>query len=140
MNFITPKCDWYYEYQNGEYVGDYFTVDDYNRIKNNLIYLKDLACKLYEKFTIRENDDKSYGEYLYANEINIIEINLETINKNTVNKDYGKEKSYVSYGRTIDCNELNRIESAILDLYNNLTNEYEGRRKLTFNFGTGADL
>lgn len=38
-----PKTDWKIEYdENGDYIGDYFEVADYNRIKNNLAYLKNI--------------------------------------------------------------------------------------------------
>ncbi len=34
------------------YTGDRFNATDFNRIKNNLSYLRDLASRLYDEFSI----------------------------------------------------------------------------------------
>ena len=52
MAWETPKTDWYGEEIEGVYVGDRFNAVDYNRIKNNLIFLRDLAVTVYESFNI----------------------------------------------------------------------------------------
>ena len=39
MAWQTPKTDWYGKVIEGVYVGDRFNAVDYNRIKNNLIYI-----------------------------------------------------------------------------------------------------
>lgn len=132
----TPKTDWYGETVDGVYTGDRFNAVDFNRIKNNLIYLRDLAIKMYKEFDIATvSNDKSYGDYPYADEINTIESNLETINSNTLNRSYGDSRKYNDNGAFIDYTELNRIESAELDLYNRLSNQRDGRRMFTWNFG-----
>lgn len=42
----TPKTDWTgTTTSSGEYVGDRFNATDFNRIKNNLDYLRELAIK-----------------------------------------------------------------------------------------------
>ena len=52
-----PKTDWV--------SSDYFNIIDYNRIKNNLIYLRDLSVKLYDTFNIDFiSNDKTYSDYL----------------------------------------------------------------------------
>lgn len=45
--WITPKIDWKvtYDDETGEYVGDYFNLEDFNRIHNNLIVLYE-KCKI----------------------------------------------------------------------------------------------
>ena len=48
MAWITPKTDWYGEVVDGVYVGDRFNASDYNRIKNNLSYLRELAVQMYK--------------------------------------------------------------------------------------------
>lgn len=141
MSWTTPKTDWYGETNDGVYVGDRFNASDFNRIKNNLEYLRELAITMYKDFTILSvGDDKTYEDFLYANEINELEANLIIINDNTLNRSYGTAPSYVSNGNTMDFKELNRLEGAILDLYNKLTNESEGRRMLTWNFGMKGGL
>ena len=39
MAWQTPKTDWYGSVSSdGTYIGDYFNYNDFNRIKNNLIF------------------------------------------------------------------------------------------------------
>jgi hypothetical protein len=137
MEWTTPKIDWYgYTDDNGDYQGDRFNASDYNRIKNNIQYLRDIAVQMYADFDIADmGGDKSYSDYPYADEINLIENNLDIVTANTFRKDYGTKQIYTDNGAFIDFAELNRIESASLDLYNQLKSQYEGRRMLTFMLG-----
>ncbi len=136
MAWITPKTDWYGEVVDGVYVGDRFNASDYNRIKNNLSYLRELALKMYDEFTIHSlGEDRTPVDFFYADEINKLEENLNTINSNTIKRSYGVAPTYTDNGNTMTFTELNRLESAILDLYDRLTNQSEGRRTLQFNFG-----
>ena len=141
MAWTTPKTDWYGAVVNGVYTGDRFNAVDFNRIKNNLVYLRDLAVKVYEEFSITAvGADKTTADYFYAEEINKMEQNLATINAKTLKMSYGTAPTYSDNGRTMDCAELNRLEGAILDLYDKLTNQYEGRRKFKWNFGMEGDF
>ena len=141
VTWVTPKTDWYGATVNGVYTGDRFNAEDYNRIKNNITYLRDLAVKIYNEFSITSvGADKTVNDYFYADEINQLEQNLVTINEKTLVQMYGTPPLYFENGRTMDYAELNRIESATLDLYNNLTNQYNGRRMFTWNFGMGRDF
>lgn len=143
MAWETPKTNWYGTTDaDGNYVGDRFNAVDFNRIKNNLTYLRELSIKLYEEFSIVSlGADRTPANYFYADEINQLEENLDTINANTLQRSYGTPPVYVDNGNTPDFDELNRLESAILDLYDRLTNEFEGRRMFTWNFGMkGGDL
>jgi len=141
MAWTTPKTDWYGAVVNGVYTGDRFNAVDFNRIKNNLVYLRDLAVKVYEEFSITAvGADKTTADYFYAEEINKMEQNLTMINAKTLKMSYGTAPTYSDNGRTMDYAELNRLEGAILDLYDKLTNQYEGRRKFKWNFGMGGDF
>ena len=141
MAWSTPKTDWKGCVVAGVYTGDRFNAADFNRIKNNIEYLRELAIKMYEDFTIVSlGVDRSPKDYFYADEINSLESNLVTINARTLNRDYGAVPTYVENGGTMDFKELNRLESAILDLYERLTNESEGRRMFTWNFGMKGGL
>ncbi len=141
MAWQTPKTDWSGEVVDGVYVGDRFNAVDFNRIKNNLEYLRELAVKMYEEFTIQSlGSDRTPKDYFYADEINKLEANLTTINSKSLKRSYGSAPTYVDNGNTMDFKELNRLESAILDLYERLTNEYEGRRMFTWNFGMKGGL
>lgn len=141
MAWEQPKTDWYGATVNGVYSGDKFNATDFNRIKNNLVYLNELANTLYSTFVIDDvGDDKTYTSYLYASEINKLEANLETINVNTVSQDYGETVTYCANGNTMDYTELNRLESATLDIYNKLNNQADGRRMFEWNLGMGVDF
>ena len=132
--WIEPKTDWSKD--------DYFNASDYNRIKNNLVSLRDIANKMYKDFDITSlGNDKTYKDYFYADEINQIESNFEKINKLTINASYGEKPTYTDNGYIMTFEELNRLERAMLDLYGKLANQAEGMRRLAFNLGKrGSDL
>lgn len=138
----TPKTNWYGAVDaNGVYSGDRFNAVDFNRIKNNLQYVRDLAITLYKEFDIVSlGSDRTEKDYFYADEINQLEANLNTINTNTLKLSYGTAPTYVENGNTMDFAELNRLEGAILDLYDKLTNQSEGRRMFKWNFGIKEGL
>lgn len=139
----TPKTNWHGGVDaNGVYEGDRFNAVDFNRIKNNLQYLRDMAIKLYQEFTILSlGADRTPRDYFYADEINQMEANLNTINAHTLKLSYGASPVYIENGNTMDFAELNRLEGAILDLYDKLNNETNGRRMFTWNFGMkGGEL
>ena len=137
MAWTTPKTDWYGTTDaDGVYIGDRFNAADFNRIKNNLDFLRDLAIKLYDEFSLVSlGQDRVPGDYFYADEINQLEENLVTLNANTLRRNYGAAPVYNANGNTMDFTELNRLEGAILDLYDRLNNQSEGRRMFTWNFG-----
>lgn len=141
MSWETPKTDWYGAVVDNVYTGNRFNYTDYNRIKNNLVYLRNLAIKMYDEFSINDvGSDKSVAEYYYAEEINQMEENLEIINSHTLAREYGDTPTYADNGNTPDYTELNRLESAILDLYDRLSNQSEGRRTFEWNFGVKGGL
>jgi hypothetical protein len=142
MAWETPKTDWNGAIaSDGTYIGDRFNAVDFNRIKNNLDYLRDLAIKIYKEFNIVPlGEDRGYEHFFYADEINQLEENLKTINNNTFKKSYGVAPVYVDNGHTMHFTELNRLESAILDLYNRLNHQAENRRTLVWNFGIKGGL
>lgn len=135
--WIAPKTDWQVRKDaEGKCIGDYFEIEDYNRIKNNLQFLMEFASRLYPSFEIADmGEDKSEEDYMYADEANLLEENLKKIVASTYNPDYGESPVFAENGAYIDYRELNRIEGAMLDMYNNLLGQYEGRRMLTFMLG-----
>ena len=138
----TPKTDWHYELDSeGLYVGDRFNATDFNRIKNNLEYLREMAIKMYDEFTIHAlGTDRTTQDYFYADEINQLEENLNTINSNSIKGAYGNAPSYTANGNIMDFTELNRLEGAIFDLYDKLSNQNDGRRTFTWNLGMKGGL
>lgn len=137
----TPKTNWYGAKVDGVYSGDKFNAADFNRIKNNLDHLRNLAIKMYDEFNITSlGSDRTPKDYFYADEINTLEENFAKINANTLKRSYGNAPKYVDHGKTPDYKELNRLEGAMLDLYDKMTNQRDGQRNLTFNFGTKGGL
>ena len=135
--WVTPKTDWHYELDSdGLYIGDRFNAVDFNRIKNDLEYLRELAITMYDSFTINAlGVDRTPKDYFYADEINQLEENLNTINTKSIKGSYGNTPSYTANGNVMDFTELNRLEGATLDLYDKLSNQNDGRRIFTWNFG-----
>lgn len=137
MAWETPKTDWHGSVDmEGKYTGDRFNASDFNRIKNNLDYLRDLAVTMHKEFSLVSlGEDRTPVDYFYADEINQLEANLNTLNDSTLKRPYGTAPTYVDNGKTMDFTELNRLEGAMLDLYDLLTNEFNGRRMLAWSFG-----
>lgn len=137
VTWNTPKTDWHgYTDATGIYHGDRFNASDFNRIKNNLQYLRNLAITMYPDFDIEDmGSDKGYADYPYADEINLIEDNLDIIADSTIKTVYGSKQIFMDNGAFIDYAELNRIESASLDIYNKLLAQHDGRRMVTFMLG-----
>ena len=134
MSWIEPKTDWTSQ--------DTFNFLDYNRIKNNIAYLRERAVKLVKPFDIQDMgaDMTSYAELFEAAKFNTLEQNLETINNNAYLKDYGTKQTFYDNGVFIAYAELNRIESATLDIYNMLGRQEIGLRRLAFRLGAGREV
>ena len=146
MAWITPKTDWKAQYNGaGEYVADFFNIEDYNRIKNNLVYIRNLATGLfYGVPTISVGVDKHYpianspdwnNDNFFADEINLIEDGLEKLDNFIKLFNHGKKKTFYENGRFIDYTELNRIESAELELYTYIKDSIAGKMHLAIHFG-----
>lgn len=133
MDWITPKTDWSAESK--------FDATDFNRIKNNLEYLHELAEKMCIDFSIVSQSDKTYADYLYAEDMNALEDNLIAVSMNTLNEQYYTPRTYMANEPMTKWGELNRLESVMLDVHERLTNQYYGRRMLQFKFGDkGGEL
>lgn len=135
--WISPKTDWKMFYDaDGNYIGDYFEPSDYNRIKNNLAYLKNLAENLYESIL----DFQDMGEDVYygspqepaASVITRIQSNLEVLSNQTVKKDVGEAAKFYSNQAGYLVDELNRIEQMSLSLYILLRGQSQNKRRLSF--------
>lgn len=140
MAWTTPKTDWAVTYdENGVYTGDFFSYVDFNRIRNNLAALTELAEMLYVlRVTGSLPSTKAVTDYPYADEINLLEKRLHEVNNQTIRRSIGNQKTFVDNGAFIDATELNRIERATLDLYRILTEQAGGRKMLKFRLGFPA--
>lgn len=128
MAWSVPKTNWTKD--------DKFNISDYNRIKNNLEYLKTFANTLYLPFDLENmGSDKTYTDYYYSEEFNIIERNLEKINNTVFTQDIGSKTTFYDNGVFIQFDELNRIESAILKIWDMLLRQSISRPRLSFRLG-----
>lgn len=136
MSWIEPKTDWQIRRDvTGLIIGDRFNIEDYNRIKNNMEYLYEIASEvIYGMESISFGDDKTETDYYYAEEFNAFENAIENMQE-IVNVSYGEKVLFTDNGRFIGYAELNRIESAQLDLKNRLESIYYGRHKFKYHLG-----
>lgn len=130
----TPKTNWK--------ATDRFNYVDYNRIKNNLTYLYELAQEVYKQFSIVDMgaDIEYYTGWFTAAAFNAFESNLETINKNIFTQDYGVSQRFFNNGQFIKWDELNRIESATLQMNDFLERQKATLRKLPFRLGAFREV
>lgn len=141
MEWIDPKTDWSCSVDSdGIYHGDRFNYTDYNRIKNNMVYLHEIALEMYDPFSINILEDKAAGDYFYADEINLIEENLNILWKHTYRPEGVGAKEYVENGKIFDFTELNRLEGLTLKLHETLMAQYYSRRTLPFMLGVKGGL
>ena len=119
--WIEPKTDWIY--------GEALNIEDYNRIRNNLLYLND---KCNEHFPpdvqIDLGSEKVRTDNYYASEFNAFEDALESINNRAYKYDLGSKMTFTMLGRFIGYEEKNRLESGCLRLYQMFEQIENGRR------------
>ena len=127
----TPKTTWA--------PGDYFNIEDYNRIKGNLNVLHEIAISAWLEFPFAEmGADKTYADIsYYADEIDLFEDNLDAINNGTCGLAIGEKKMHEANKVFIGSEELNRIESVCLKLNEYLTGTANGRKTLEFTLNGG---
>ena len=132
MAWIEPKTNWTSSSR--------FNIEDFNRIKNNLLYLHDVALVRVGAFEIESmGEDLFVGEDEYKNwvveDFNAIENNLHTISNKIMDADIGTKKTFYENGLMPDYVELNRIESVTLRNKNALDNLSAGLRRIPFKLG-----
>lgn len=128
MAWVEPKVDWKPE--------DWFNIEDYNRIKNNIDEVFQIAVLLYPNTKILDmGTDKKYEDYYYAEDFNTFEENLERIRNAVFPFDIGEKKVFYANQSFIDAQELNRVERATKLMYENLSGQRDGRYRLAFMLG-----
>lgn len=126
-----PKTNWVQS--------DRFNFSDYNRIKNNIAYLKERAIEIYLDFPFEDMgaDKVSYADYPYADEFTKLESNLERIKVNTFRFDDSESKTWSENQRTPSYEDFNRIEMACLKFYKGLEGVKANKGKLSLRLGSG---
>lgn len=116
----TPKTDWAIKPQvNGRYMGDWFNVEDYNRIIGNLRHLHAAGQNVYAVvFDILGMSPQDRTGFPHAGEINALEECLYRITANTFTpRDYTGKATWAENGKTPTADDLNRIERACAAIY-----------------------
>lgn len=109
LEWITPKTDWT--------LNTPFTYVDYNRIRNNLLYLNDKFNEMYPDTaqTLDLGEAKTgYTNEYYPSEFNAFEEALISFKRIGQNLNIGSRNYYKSNCEFISFNDLNRIESCCL--------------------------
>ena len=112
LSWITPKTNWTKT--------DKFTITDYNRIRNNLLYINDVLNERCpdKAQTLDLGDPVVYSHNYYPRQFNAFEDALESFTRVGGNVNIGSKKTFKGNDPFIDSQELNRIEGCCLRWYN----------------------
>jgi len=133
--WVEPKTSWV--------ATDYYNLSDYDRIRNNIEWLKQLADNVvniptvitksykYSVPTLTPMTAKTHHDIPFAAVLNAIENNFAAINTNT--HDLTDTRNvFVGNGVFITYNQLNDLESKILLLHDWLLNDMTPPSNLGF--------
>lgn len=131
---LTPYTAWTIQYDSeGEYTGDFFNVEDYDRIKQNIEYLREYAYFLYGGFTMRGMVTVTVESYGYASTIDALDANLEAIAANTFwPPDMLPVKQWRGNQPPPGADDWNRIENTCLLLFEQFERQSACLPKLAF--------
>lgn len=131
---LTPYTAWAIRYDSeGEYTGDFFNVEDYDRIKQNIEYLWEYAYFLYGGFTMRGMVAVTVESYGYASTIDALDANLEAIAANTFRPpDMMPVKQWRGNQPPPGADDWNRIENTCLLLFEQFERQFACLPKLAF--------
>lgn len=131
---LTPYTAWTIQYDSeGEYTGDFFNVEDYDRIKQNIEYLREYAYFLYGGFTLRGMVAVTVESYGYASTIDALDANLESIAANTFRPpDMMPVKQWRGNQPPPGADDWNRIENTCLLLFEQFERQSACLPKLAF--------
>lgn len=131
---LTPYTAWTIQYDSeGEYTGDFFNVEDYDRIKQNIEYLREYAYFLYGGFTLRGMAAVTVESYGYASTIDALDANLEAIAANTFRPpNMLPVKQWRGNQPPPRADDWNRIENTCLLLFEQFERQFACLPKLAF--------
>lgn len=129
IKWVEPKINWSAK--------DRFNITDFNRIKNNILWLYRKANMLYQNFNIEDmgEDITSFESYWNVAFFNAFETNIEVINKSIYTQDFGISQRFFENGPFIKWDELNRIEISCLSMKEVLERQESGLKKLPIRLG-----
>lgn len=129
LKWTEPKTNWSAE--------DRFNIADFNRIKNNILWLHQKAIMLYKNFNIEDmgEDVTTFKSYWNVAFFNAFETNIEAINKSIYTQDFGISQKFFENGPFIKFDELNRIENSCLSMKEVLERQESGLKRLPIRLG-----
>lgn len=134
--WILPKTDWYAKEDSSEpYEGDYFEAKDYQRIKNNLLCLKDIADTMWPPVPLPSIPNVTVADYAYSNMINALERSLDALANGTFDPGIDARKTWIDNAPGPKAQDLNRIEESCLKIYETLNAQQKVLPRLAFTLG-----
>lgn len=124
--WITPKTDWVKT--------DQFTYQDYNRIRNNLLYLNEQINVNYPNLSkeLDLGEEKAgYANDYYPSEFEAFEDALESFKRIGINVNLGERINHKGNSPFIDFASLNRIEKNCLNWKPNINITFTVETRMT---------
>lgn len=111
QSWIKPKINWIAD--------NYINIEDFNRIRNNIIYLYEASKKyIGYDYEIEMPPEVTYSDIAYADLWNMLVSSLKIIREHApIKDDYDLPREYTNYSPYIHYTTLNDIEKAILFYY-----------------------
>lgn len=133
-SWIEPKVNWL--------PTDRFNIQDFNRIRNNMIALWELLEWEFGLFEINimGNEISEYTGRWDIEHFNAFEKNLEIFRNYLPIDDFGATQSFYYNGMFIKYDELNRIENLLMRFKRYAEQREAGIRKLPFRLGTFKEV
>lgn len=119
---------------------DFFNTADYNRIKNNICYIKQIADIIYGSVEFANmGPDKTWEEYPAPSEFRLMEMNLNYIclAAELPPEEYGLHQENYPF---LDYMQLNQIENACRLIFERLFGIMKARKRLPFKLGKRGTL
>lgn len=136
MVWQTPKTNWVTRYDaGGNYIGDYFNASDYQRIKENLLVLRDMVDELYSGAAFPDIPDITTEAFFYESVINALEHSIDALATQVHGLVPVETKTWNGNDDAPLAADLNRIESFCLSLYGLLNRQKAARKRLAFTLG-----
>ena len=124
--WTAPKTDWQIRRDaRGNYIGDYFSASDWNRIKNNMLHIYSMGSITAPDLGEDKVGNANRIDPIYASDFNKIENAIEYLKLNVADLDTGSPMEYFQNGRAITFEELNRLEDAEQKYYDYFSGQPE---------------
>lgn len=128
MAWRPPKTDWMRT--------DTFDVlVDYVRIRDNLLFLRDMAARLYPAFSLPQLREYGVTDIPTADFFNSVESGLNALYTHTLARDSYGTRSLRTGDRVWDYRDLTRVERMELQLYRDFL--AHRRHRLQYRLGGG---